>query len=107
MKNNGEYMNAFQIIKDKVCIIDLVGRYVSLKKVGRYWKGLCPFEKEKKGNFTITPEKQIFYCFTCHIHGDVINFVEKIEDCTTRKSLEKLSLLYGLTLPSKEINNEQ
>ncbi|GGD71337.1 DNA primase [Paenibacillus nasutitermitis] len=60
-------------------IVETVGKYVSLSKQGKYMKGLCPFHSEKTPSFTVTPEKQIFYCYGCGKGGNAIKFVEEIE----------------------------
>jgi len=68
-----------QEIKDKVNIVDLVSEYVSLKpKGGQYW-GLCPFHDEKTPSFSVTPAKDICWCFGCQKGGGVINFIMEIE----------------------------
>lgn len=60
-------------------IVDTVGKYVHLSKHGKYMKGLCPFHSEKSPSFTVTPEKQMFYCYGCGIGGHSIKFMEEIE----------------------------
>jgi len=60
-------------------IVETVGKYVHLTKHGKYMKGLCPFHSEKTPSFTVTPEKQIFYCYGCGKGGNAIKFVEEIE----------------------------
>lgn len=78
-------------IKRKINILDLVGEYVSLKKKGvRYW-GLCPFHNEKTPSFTVTPEKDMFYCFGCHKHGDIFTFLMEIEKLSFYDALKILA----------------
>jgi len=68
-----------QEINDKINIVDIVSEYVSLKpKGGQYW-GLCPFHNEKTASFSVTLEKEIYYCFGCHKGGGAINFIMEIE----------------------------
>jgi len=62
-------------IKNSVDIVDIISDIVLLKKVGRNYVGLCPFHTEKTPSFTVSPEKQIFYCFGCGTGGNVFNFL--------------------------------
>lgn len=98
-------------IKNKLDIVDVVQRYVRLKKVGKYYVGLCPFHKETKPSFYVSPEMQIFKCFGCNLGGDVLRFLMKIENLTLPQILEKLKEEYGLDVKtfqdSKEINKEK
>ena len=65
-------------IRAAVDIVDLVGRYVSLKKSGVNWKGLCPFHQEKTPSFHVNPPRHTFYCFGCQKKGDVFAFLMEI-----------------------------
>ena len=67
-------------LKFKNDISDIVSSYVSLKKRGRNLVGLCPFHSEKTASFNVYPENGSFYCFGCGVGGDVITFIEKIEN---------------------------
>src|SRR6266852_2847217 len=62
-------------VKQQADIVRVVGEYVRLKKTGKDFSGLCPFHQEKTPSFTVSPIKQIFYCFGCGKGGDVYNFV--------------------------------
>ena len=72
-------MDIFNFIKERISIVTVASEYVTLKKVGGYLKGQCPFHNERTGSFTISPHKEIFYCFGCHAGGDVISFIGQIE----------------------------
>ena len=61
-------------------IVDVVSQYVTLKRSGRNFLGLCPFHKEKTPSFSVSPDRQIFHCFGCGIGGNVIHFISKIEN---------------------------
>lgn len=63
-------------------IADVVGKYVTLSKQGHYLKGLCPFHSENTPSFTVTPERQTYYCFGCHAGGNSIHFLMEIEGFT-------------------------
>jgi DNA primase len=89
----------FNFIKSKISILDIVSQYATLKKTGVYWKGRCPFHHEKTASFTISPHKEIFYCFGCHEGGDVITFVTKIENCSPLEAAKLLAEQHGITIP--------
>lgn len=72
----------FVLVKNTVDIVDVIGHYIPLTKIGNYFKGLSPFKNEKTPSFTVTPEKKIFYCFSTHVGGDVIDFVSRVEHCS-------------------------
>lgn len=72
-------------------IVDVVGKYVHLTKQGKYMKGLCPFHSEKTPSFTVTPEKQIFYCYGCHAGGTAIQFLMNIEGFTFAEAVRHLA----------------
>jgi len=72
-------------------IVDVVGKHVHLTRQGRYLKGLCPFHSEKTPSFTVTPEKQIFYCYGCGAGGGTIKFVMQIEGCSFAEAVRQLA----------------
>ncbi len=92
-------MNLFSFIKERISIINVVNEYVTLKKIGGYYKGTCPFHHEKTASFTVSPDKAIFYCFGCHVSGDVIGFIAKIENCSQKEAAQLLSERYHIELP--------
>jgi DNA primase len=92
-------MNLFSYIKSQVSILDVVKEYATLKKAGSYWKGSCPFHSEKTASFTVSPHKEIFYCFGCHSGGDVISFMAKVENCSPIEAAQQLVERYQLTIP--------
>lgn len=94
-------MNLFNFIKTKVSIFDVVNEYTNLKKAGLYWKATCPFHHEKTASFTVSPHKEIFYCFGCHIGGDVISFVANIEHCSPLEAVKFLAERYHIELPKE------
>lgn len=83
-------MTIFEIIKQRVPILDAVQEYTALKKAGGYWKGRCPFHHEKTASFTVSPDRGIFYCFGCHVSGDVIAFVARAENLSGQRDAVKL-----------------
>jgi len=75
-------------------ILDVVGQYVSLRKSGRQYWAACPFHAEKTPSFAVDPDKDggVFYCYSCHVGGDVITFVEKIEHVDFKTAAKKLGV---------------
>lgn len=91
--------NLFQFIKQRVSILDVINEHVSLKKAGHYWKGQCPFHDEKTASFSVSPHREIFYCFGCHAGGDVITFLAKIENCSNIDAAKQLADRYSVEIP--------
>ena len=79
-------------------ILDLISEYVTLKKAGRNYKGLCPFHNEKTPSFHVNKDKQMFYCFGCHAGGDAFSFLMKKEGLTFPEALEHLARRCGIAL---------
>jgi len=97
-------------IKNSNDIVEVIGSYVSLKKHGRNFMGLCPFHREKTPSFVVSPEKQIFHCFGCSTGGSVINFISKIENIDFKETIEFLADRAGIILPTdtyKQDNKKQ
>ena len=89
-------------IKGSNDIVDTVSQYVTLKRSGRSFFGLCPFHKEKSPSFSVSPDKQIFHCFGCGVGGNVIHFISKIENLNFRETLEFLAERSGIELPTSD-----
>ena len=87
-------------IKSANDIVDVISQYVTLKRSGRNFFGLCPFHREKSPSFSVSPDKQIFHCFGCGVGGTVIHFVSKIENLDFKETLEVLADRAGITLPT-------
>ena len=79
-------------------IVAVVGQYVQLRRVGRSWQGLCPFHSEKTPSFSVNAENNVYYCFGCQAHGDVITFVEEMEHLDFPAAVEWLAGKAGITL---------
>jgi len=85
-------------IKARLDILEVVGQYVRLQRSGRQHVGLCPFHAERTPSFSVSPERQAWYCFGCQEGGDVISFVEKVEHLDFRQALELLAERAGVEL---------
>ena len=85
-------------VRDANDIVDIIGERVQLKRQGKNYIGLCPFHQEKTPSFTVSPEKQLFYCFGCQVGGDVFKFIELWERIDFRDSLEILAERAGIPL---------
>jgi len=90
--------NEVEEIKKKLDIINVINRYVPLKKRGRHHVACCPFHQEKTPSFLVSPELQIFKCFGCGKSGDIFTFVQEYERIDFREALEELAKLAGVTL---------
>lgn len=86
-------------IKASNDIVDVISGYITLKRSGRNFFGLCPFHKEKSPSFAVSPDKQIFHCFGCGAGGDVIHFISKIESLNYKESIELLANKANIQLP--------
>ena len=89
-------------LKFRCDIADLVGSYVTLKRAGSNYSGLCPFHSEKTPSFVVFPSTQTFHCFGCGAGGDVISFVMRAENLDYPSALEFLANRAGVTLPDSK-----
>ena len=86
-------------VRMKNDIVDVVSQYVKLNKRGSTYFGLCPFHNEKTPSFSVTPAKQMYYCFGCGAGGNVFNFVMEYENYTFGEALKHLADRAGVQLP--------
>ena len=96
-----ETVDEIQSRSDIVEVISECG--VVLRPAGRDYKGLCPFHDEKTPSFTVSPQKQMFYCFGCQTGGNVISFVQKHEGKDFRETLEWLAGRLNIDLPNRDV----
>ena len=94
-------------IRSQTDIVEIVGQYVSLKKRGRNWFGLCPFHSEKTPSFSVNPELNIFKCYGCGKGGDVYTFIMEYEKLSFAQSVELLADRLGLKVPRHKKDREQ
>ena len=93
-------------VRSKNDIVDVVSQYVKLTRRGSSYFGLCPFHNEKTPSFSVTPSKQMFYCFGCGQGGNVFNFVMEYENFTFGEALKSLADRSGVKLPEIEYSGE-
>ncbi len=91
-------------IKRKTDIVGLIGQYVTLKKLGRHNKGLCPFHSEKTPSFMVNEEMGLYKCFGCGAGGDSIKFLMEIEGIDFREALERLAEKVGIKLVTRRFD---
>lgn len=83
-------------------VVDVISTYVRLKKRGKDYLGLCPFHQEKTPSFSVSPQKQLFYCFGCHRGGDVVKFIMEYEKSSYVEALEQLAERASITITRTE-----
>ncbi|QCI21952.1 DNA primase [Buchnera aphidicola] len=86
-------------------IVELINNRLILKKCGKNYKAQCPFHHEKTPSFTVSYEKQFFYCFGCNIHGNAIDFLMNYEHLSFVESIEELSTIHGIQIPFEHTKN--
>jgi len=89
---------AAEQIKERLDVAEIIRSYIPIQQAGKYWKGNCPFHKEKTPSFVITPEKQIWHCFGCNVGGDVISFVMRYENIDFTEAIKILGEKAGLDI---------
>ena len=93
-------------VRSKNDIVDVVSQYVKLTRKGSSYFGLCPFHNEKTPSFSVTPGKQMYYCFGCGAGGNVFNFIMEYENYTFGEALKHLADRAGVELPKIEYSKE-
>jgi DNA primase len=85
-------------IRDRASIVEVISDYVTLKKAGRNYIGLCPFHGEKTPSFTVSEEKGIWHCFGCQMGGSVFQFLMKYDQLAFPEAVERLAKRYGIAI---------
>lgn len=93
-------------IQNSVDIVDIISEVVLLRQAGRNFTGLCPFHSEKAPSFSVSREKQIFYCFGCGAGGNVFSFLMKQESLSFVETVRKLARQAGIEIPDQEMSPE-
>lgn len=94
-------------IRRRIDIASLIGEYVVLRKAGRNLLGLCPFHREKTPSFTVSPDKQMFYCYGCSEGGDAFSFLMKLNHLTFPEAVRELAKRAGVVIPAKAMSREE
>lgn len=94
-------------VRSRNDIVDVISQYVRLQKKGSTYFGLCPFHNEKTGSFSVSPNKQMYYCFGCGAGGNVFTFLMEYENFTFGEAMEALAERAGVELPKQEFNAAQ
>ncbi len=85
-------------------VVDIVGRYVQLKKAGANFSGLCPFHAEKSPSFTVSPSKQFYHCFGCGKNGNAISFLMEHAGMTFIEAVKDLAQQFGMQVPEEDVS---
>lgn len=93
--------NVIETIKAKADIVEVIGEYVTLKKEGQNYKGLCPFHSDNTPSLTVSPAKGIYTCFACGATGDVVKFLEDHLSLSFPEAIGMLANKYGIEVPAK------
>ena len=91
-----------QDLLNRLDIVDVVDRYVPLKKAGANYVACCPFHSEKSPSFSVSPTKQFYHCFGCGAHGSAIGFVMEHQGLGFVEAVEELARSVGLTVPKED-----
>ena len=94
-------------IMDATNIVDVVSDFVTLRKAGVNYKGLCPFHDDTTPSFMVSPSKQICKCFACGKGGNAINFLMEHEQITYVEALRWLALKYNIEIEERELTDEE
>lgn len=92
---------------DATDIVDVVSEFVTLKKAGANYKGLCPFHNERTPSFSISPARQMYKCFSCGKGGNAVHFLMELEHMTYPEAIKWLGRKYGIEIKEKELTNEE
>lgn len=93
-----------QELLSRTDVVDIVGRYVQLKKGGANFMGLCPFHGEKSPSFSVSPAKQFYHCFGCGKNGNAISFLMEHAGMTFVEAVKDLAQQYGLQVPEDDVS---
>ena len=94
-------------VRSRNDIVSVIGSYVSLKRAGANYQGLCPFHSEKTPSFSVSPSRQTYKCFGCGKGGNVFTFLMEYENMSFPEALEALAERAGMTLPKVAVSDAQ
>lgn len=93
-------------IKDSADIVELLSKYLQLRRAGNSWKACCPFHSEKTPSFHVNPARQTFHCFGCGVGGDALKFIMMFENLDYPTALRRLADMNGIPVIEEEENPE-
>ncbi len=93
-------------IKDSTDIVELIGRFLQLRRAGNAWKACCPFHNEKTPSFSVNPARQSFHCFGCGVGGDAVKFLMMFENLDYPTALRRIADMNGIPVIEEEENPE-
>src|SRR5205085_10258660 len=94
-------------LRARLPVSEVVGRRVKLKKAGREWKGLSPFQQEKTASFTVNDQKGFYYDFSSGKHGTIFNFVMETEGVSFVEAVERLASMAGMPIPQSSPDEDR
>ena len=92
-------------VRDRTDIVEVISQFVTLKKVGKNFKGLCPFHSEKTPSFTVSSEKRIYHCFGCGAGGNVFKFVIETQNISFIDAVRQFADSAGISIPQPNADN--
>ena len=97
--------NFIDDVLDRLDIIDVIGSRIELRKSGKNYSACCPFHDEKTPSFSVSPDKQFYYCFGCGAGGNAVSFVLDFDKTTFPETIENLAKRVGLEIPAEAVSN--
>ena len=94
-------------VRERSDIVELIGSYVTLRRAGSNYTGLCPFHSERTPSFTVFPDTQSFFCFGCEAGGDAFTFVMRSENLEYPEAVEFLAKRAGIQIPETHEDSDQ
>lgn len=94
-------------VKDKANIVEVTSEYISLKKQGIYYVGLCPFHDDHNPSMKVSPNRGTYHCYSCDAKGDAIKFIQEKESVSFPEAVRRLARKYGISIPSEEKSEEE
>jgi len=94
-------------IRERADIVEIIGEYVSLKRAGGNFKGVCPFHADSDPSFNVNPARHFFHCFGCGASGDVFSFVQRVDGVDFQDAARRLAARYGVEIPERRTTPEE
>lgn len=94
-------------VKDTANIVEVISEYVSLKRQGVYYVGVCPFHDDRHPSMKVSPNRGTYHCYACDAKGDAIKFVQEMDHVSFPEAVRRLANKYGISIPSEEKSEEE